>query len=365
MAEEQDQASKTEEATPKKLQDARKKGDVAKTADVAPLMAMTFSFMVLAIGGTYLARRMAEGMLPFVARPHDIPLDSLGGVMVLKQAAAAAAPVLLVVTFTAAAGGFLGNVIQHGFLWTGEKVKPDLKKLSPIKGMKRLFGIDGWVQFFKSVLKILAVGFLAWWILNPRFSELPGAALMDPAGILPTAVGILRALFIAVIAFMALTAGADFLWQRYRFLERMKMSRDELKQEHKSTEGDPLIKAKQRQMRMERSRRRMIQAVPTATVVIMNPTHYAVALLYEPGETAAPKCVAKGLDTLALKIREVAEASQVPVIEDAPLARALYAAIEVDEEIPTAHYEAVAKIIGFVMNKGKKRPQTVARPMRG
>ena len=171
----------------------------------------------------------------------------------------------------------------------------------------------------------------------------------------------IRALFIAVIVFMAITAGADFLWQRFRFLDRMKMTKDELKQEHKNTEGDPHIKAKLRQMRIERSRRRMMQAVPQATMVIMNPTHYAVALLYEEGKPAAPKCVAKGLDTLALKIREVAEAAGVPIVEDPPLARALYAAIEVDEEIPPAHFQAVAKVIGFILSKA--RPRQGARPL--
>ena len=165
----------------------------------------------------------------------------------------------------------------------------------------------------------------------------------------------LRSLFFGVLAFLALVAGFDWFWQRYRFMQRMKMTKEELKEDFKATEGDPRIKARIRQLRQERARRRMMQQVPKATVVVMNPTHYAVALRYEAGETAAPVCVAKGLDSLALRIREVAEANRVPVIEDAPLARALYATVEIDDVIPRQHYDAVARIIGFVMQTAKTR----------
>ena len=167
------------------------------------------------------------------------------------------------------------------------------------------------------------------------------------------AMDVLKRLVFAVAAFLLVVAGADWLWQRQRFMARMRMTKEELKEDFKQSEGDPHIKARQKQLRNERARRRMIQAVPEATVVVMNPTHYAVALKYDAGETPAPMCVAKGLDTLALKIREVAEANGVPVIEDPPLARALYATVEVDEVIPPAHYEAVAKIIGFIMSAGR------------
>jgi flagellar biosynthetic protein FlhB len=256
--------------------------------------------------------------------------------------------------------GIFGNVIQHGFLWTTEKLKPDLKKVSPLQGFKRIFGLDGWVQFAKSLLKIAVVTAIAWWVLNPRMGQIAQTSALEPSAILPITADILRALFFSVIALMAVTAGADWLWQRFRFMERMKMSKEELKQEFKSTEGDPLIKAKLKQMRAEKARRRMMQNVPKATVVITNPTHYAVALKYEFGQAAPPQCVAKGLDAVALKIREIAGEHGVPIIEDPPLARALYAAIDVDEMIPPAHYEAVAKIIGFVMNKAKGN----GRPMR-
>jgi flagellar biosynthetic protein FlhB len=155
--------------------------------------------------------------------------------------------------------------------------------------------------------------------------------------------------------------GADWFIQKQRFMARMRMSKEEQKEEFKNTEGDPHVKAKQKQLRAERARRRMMQAVPKATVVVMNPTHYAVALKYVQGEDAAPICVAKGMDAVALKIREVAKDSNVPVIEDPPLARALYAAVEIDDVIPAAHFEAVAKIIGFILRQSRRR--ATARPL--
>jgi flagellar biosynthetic protein FlhB len=163
----------------------------------------------------------------------------------------------------------------------------------------------------------------------------------------------------AVIALLATGAALDFIWQRQRFMTRMKMTKEELKEDFKQSEGDPHVKARQRQIRMERARRRMIQQVPKATVVVMNPTHYAVALRYEQGETPAPQCVAKGMDVVALKIREVAAEAGVPIIEDAPLARALYANVEIDQIIPQQHYEAVAKIIGFILAGRRQRARTL------
>ena len=350
---EEDKSSKTEDATPKKLEEARKKGDVAKTPDLSSVMSLFAVFGVIAVGGGYFMRRMTVDLLPFIEHPDAISLQDGAWPLVMTQVSRAAAlPLIAVLAAAAVAGGF-GNLIQSGFLWSPSKLAPDFKKVSPGAGFKRIFGIDGFVQFLKSILKISVVGFVAWSVLKPRFQEMSGLSALSPAAILPETGTIIKALFIAILALLTVTAGADWLWQRYRFAERMKMSKEEVKQDYKNTEGDPHIKAKLKQKRMEASRRRMIQAVPKATMVIMNPTHYAVALYYQAGETAAPKCVAKGLDALALKIRAIAEEHDVPVIEDPPLARALYAAIDVDDTIPPAHYEAVARIIGFIMNKAK------------
>jgi flagellar biosynthetic protein FlhB len=176
---------------------------------------------------------------------------------------------------------------------------------------------------------------------------------------LPFCLEVLKRLVFAVAALTLSIAAVDWLWQRQRFMARMRMSHQEIKEDFKNTDGDPHVKARQKQIRIERARRRMMQAVPTATVVVMNPTHYAVALKYDAGETPAPICVAKGMDSLALKIRSVAEEAGVPVIEDPPLARALYAAVDIDEMIPAAHYEAVAKVIGFILGAARRRARSL------
>jgi flagellar biosynthetic protein FlhB len=208
--------------------------------------------------------------------------------------------------------------------------------------------------FLKSLAKVFATGAIAWWVLKPHMPQLAALAELEPAAMLPFLADILRRLMFAILGFLLVVAGVDWFWQRQRFMSRMRMTKEEIKEDFRQSEGDPHVKAKQKQIRTERARRRMMQAVPSATVVIMNPTHYAVALKYVQGEDDAPLCVAKGLDSLALKIREVAEAAAVPIIEDPPLARALYAAVEVDDMIPTAHYEAVAKIIGFILGTGRR-----------
>lgn len=360
MADE-DASSKTEEPTAKKLEDARKKGDVAKTQDLPQLFSLAAVAGVILMGGGWLATDMTEKLLPFIAHPEAMDLSGTGGVGIAQQATMAAMPALIVVMVAAALAGMAGNLVQHGLLFTGEKVKPDFKKVSPLEGFKRIFGPDGLVQFIKSFLKIAATGAVTWLVLKPHAHEMQALAAADPAAMLPVTMALTKALFFAVLSFMLVTAGGDWLWQRARFMKRMRMSREELKDEYKQSDGDPHIKAKRKQMQMEVSRRRMMQSVPNATVVVMNPTHYAVALRYEAGETAAPECVAKGMDDLALRIRALAEESGVAVIEDPPLARALYATTEIDKAIPEAHYQAVAKIIGFVMSQKRATRATTLR----
>ncbi|WP_332768502.1 flagellar biosynthesis protein FlhB [Phenylobacterium sp.] len=354
MAEENDAASKTEEPTPGKLQKAREKGDVVKTPDLALLASFAGAASVLAIAGGWMSNNLANALLPFIAHPQNMSLENGGGVEIARHAMLAAAPILLSVLVVAALLGTGGNLIQTGFMYSPDKLKPDWKKVSPMGGLKRMLGPDGLMQFFKSLVKIIIVAWVGYVVVKPYVAPMQGLSAMDPAAILPFVIEILRKLVFAVAGLMLVIAGFDWFWQRQRFMKKMMMTKEELKEEFKNTEGDPHIKAKRRQIQIQRSRRRMMAAVPTATMVIMNPTHYAVALKYEPGETAAPQCVAKGMDAVALKIRALAEDAGVPVIEDAPLARALYAAVELDDFIPATHYEAVAKLIGFIMQTGRR-----------
>ena len=364
MAEENDPSSKTEEATPRRLEEARRQGNVAKSADLATWATMAGVASAVAVAGGWLARDLALKLLPFLAQPDAFVLENGGAVEVFRLALNAAAPALLVVLGMGVACGVAGNLLQHGFLWTTSRLAPDLSRLSPMSGFGRLFGIDGLMHFLRSIVKLAIVGVVAWIVLKPHAAEFAGLSRMDLAALLPFAAGILKSLAFAILVFLGVAAGLDFLWQQQRFRQRMRMSREELKDEHRQSEGDPQVKARIRKIRTERARRRMMQAVPKATVVIANPTHYAVALKYEQGETEAPICVAKGTDLVALKIREIAEEARVPVVEDPPLARALYAAVEIDQAIPVDHYQAVAKVIGFVLSQAKKRsrPRRPPRP---
>jgi flagellar biosynthetic protein FlhB len=359
MAENENGASKSEEATPRRLEEARKEGDVPKSNDLAQVCALAGAFGAVAMAGGGMAHSLAESLLPFIAHPESIQLEGGGGQAVAQQVMLAAAPALVTVLGVTMLAGIAGNVVQHGVLFTTAKLRPDLSKLSPAEGFKRVFGIDGLMNFLRSLLKVLLVSAVAWWVLAPHAAELPGLVTMAPVDMLIYSASLARSLMFAVLALLALGAVLDFIWQRQRFMQRLRMTKEEVKEDFKQSEGDPHVKARQRQIRMDRARRRMIQQVPKATVVVMNPTHFAVALRYEQGETPAPQCVAKGADAVALRIREVAEEAGVPVIEDPPLARALYANVEVDQIIPHQHYEAVAKIIGFIL-AGKRRPRARA-----
>jgi len=347
--------SRTEEATPRKLEEARRRGDVAKSHDVPQFASLAGASAAVAICGGWMARNMANELAPFIAHPDAFTLADGGAVEVGKKAVMTALPLMLAVFGAASAAGVAGNLVQTGFLFSPSKLAPDLSRLSLADGFGRLFGVDGLVQFGKSLVKIGLTGFVAWLVLKPHLREFETLPTLEPMAILPLSIRLMRALIMAVLGLMGAGAVIDWVWQRQRFLQRMRMSKEEVKEDFRQTEGDPHVRARLRQIRLERSRRRMMQAVPTATVVVMNPTHYAVALRYVQGETAAPQCVAKGIDSLALKIREVAEEHKVAVVEDPPLARALYATVEVDQTIPREHYEAVAKVIGFVLQAAQRR----------
>jgi flagellar biosynthetic protein FlhB len=359
MAETKDGGTKSEDATPRRIEEARKEGDVPKSMELAQVCALAGTFAALAMGGGAMARGMAAQLLPFIAHPEAIQIGGTGGQAVSWQVMMAAAPVLMSVLGATMLAGIGGNVLQHGVLFTTAKIKPDLSKLSLGAGLKRVFGIDGLMNFLRAFLKVLLVSAVAWWVLAPHARELPGLITVEPLGVLSYSVDVGRSLMLAVLALLGVGALLDFIWQRQRFLTRMRMTKEELKEDLKQSEGDPHVRARQRQIRMGRARKRMIQQVPKATVVVVNPTHYAVALRYEQGETPAPECVAKGVDAVALRIREVAEEAGVPVIEDPPLARALYANVEVDEIIPQQHYEAVAKIIGFILAGRRRRARAL------
>jgi flagellar biosynthetic protein FlhB len=257
--------------------------------------------------------------------------------------AAIGVPLLMLVLAAVA-----GNMLQHRLVWSAESLKPKFSKLSPAAGFKRIFGKQAAANFLKGLGKLIVLGVVMGTILWPERHRMEAMVRLDPAAMLGATTSLTIHLLGAVVAALAIIAIGDYFFQYRSWFQRQKMSLQEIKEEFKQSEGDPHIKGKIRQLRQQRAKKRMMAAVPKASVIITNPTHYSIALSYERG-MSAPICVAKGVDNLAFKIREIAREHDIPIVENVPLARALYATVEIDQEIPTEHYHAVAEVIGYVM----------------
>mgnify|MGYP003629630548 CR=1 FL=1 len=348
MAEEDD-SQKTEDPTSKKLEDARKKGQVPVSKEVGNFMLLFGGGLVLMMLGPSMAEAVRDLSLGFIdvsraGMPILFKDVMLGMLWVLGI------PFVLLVFFAAA-----GHLLQNGLVVAVDRIEPKPEKLNPLKGLKNQFSMKTMVEFVKNVSKLLLVGVVLTLVIMPELVDVELYPQIPLALTLERLYDMIVILLIATISLTAVIAGLDFAYQRYEFNKQMKMSKQEIKDEYKQTEGSPEIKAKVRQIRMQRAQQRMMSNVPDADVVITNPTHFAVALKYDIDTMGAPMCVAKGQDNIALKIREVAEENGVTVMENPPVARALFATVEIDQEVPPEHYKAVAEIISFVFRqKGKK-----------
>lgn len=356
MAEDQDKSQQTEEPTAKRLEQARENGDVVKSAELTTFILLGGGTLAVAMFGKYTSMGLAQTLSLFLQQPDAMSVDGAGLAammrLLLPQLALALGPFFMVMIIASLAGHMLQSLPSVSF----DKIAPDFSKVSPMAGFKRLFGAEGWMNLLKGLAKIAVVGLAIWTQLWPERGSLEGMLNQSTITVLHDMSRLLFKVLMASLAALAVIAGLDYFWQRMRFMSRNRMSKQEIKEEYRQNEGDPTIKAKIRQLRHDRARKRMMAAVPKATVVIMNPTHYAVALKYESGKMAAPVCVAKGVDALALRIRAVAEENDVPVVENPPLARALHAAIEVDDPVPPEHFKAVAQVIGYVLRLQGKLP---------
>ena len=351
----QDDSSKTEEPTQKKLDEALKKGDVAKSQELPTVLLLFGAAMIIMLASGSVCLGLAKSLQGIFANASDIPTDG-GHLRILAMQIIKAVLAALAVPFSGfIVSGVIGHLVQHRFVFSAEAITPKFSKVSPLAGLKRLFSSQSLVNFVKGLAKIIIVGtaiFITLWPERNRFETLIGT---DVAAILPLASMLILKMLTAVLVAMVLIAILDFMYQRSKWYNRQKMTVQELKEEYKQQEGNPEIKAKLKQIRRDKARRRMISEVPKAAVIITNPTHYAVALQYEKG-MQAPICLAKGVDNVALKIREIATENNIPIVENVPLARALHAAIDLGDEVPTEHYKAVAEVIGYVMNmKNRKR----------
>ncbi len=349
MAEDQDQSQKTEEPTQRKLDEARKKGQVATSREVNNALMISAASAFVALLSPGIAEDLTSAFIPFLQIPHQFPattgdLQSLATEHLKDVGLALLFPALLFLSAAITAG-----IIQNGLVVSSEPLKPKLEKLSPISGAKRLFSLKSLVEFVKGLFKISLIGAAVVALLWPETARVIQTTDIELIAVMAILQELTVKLLVGVTALVLVIALLDLLYQRFEHQKQLRMSRKDLMDEYKQTEGDPHIKAKLKSLRAERARQRMMAEVPSATVVITNPTHFSVALFYETGGMAAPRAVAKGVDSLALRIRELAQEHHVPIVENPPLARALFASVELGEEIPPEHYQAVAEVIGFVM----------------
>ena len=355
MADEQDDTENSEEPTQKRLDEALERGDVVKSQEVNTWFVLGAATLILLSFSSTMSAGITRMLGGLLANAHQIPVDGRGLVAVMQTLGAGTIAAIALPFGVLMLAAVAGNIVQHRLVWSGESLKPKLSKISLGAGFKRLFSKIALMNFVKGLIKLALVGAIMTVILWPKRNQLDGLVTMDPAVVLLLTRALSLDVLGAVVALLAIIAAADYLFQYRQWYNRLKMSLQELKDEFKQTDGDPHIKAKIRQLRLERSKKRMMAAVPQASVIITNPTHYAVALQYDRG-MAAPVCLAKGLDNIALKIREVAAKHNIPIVENPPLARALHATVEIDEEVPPEHYKAVAEVIGYVMRlKGGMR----------
>ena len=355
MAEDGDDEQKTEEPTQKRLDEALKKGNIANSREVGSFL-MMFS---LAITVAWFSPKMmvAAGHLltPFIERPDSLPVDANGLGHLLQDTVFGGAGIVVGPIIAAVAAAIAGGLLQHGLVISAEPIIPKFSKLSPIAGLKRIFSAKTLVEFIKNLMKIGVVGWVAYSAVYSHLGHLRQLPDTTTEGMLIFLALLAKRIVIGAAIVMFFIALMDVIYQRYQHTKSLRMTKQEIKDEYKQSEGDPMIKGRLRRLRAERAKKRMMTAVPTADVVITNPTHFAVALKYDTGIMAAPMVVAKGQDLIALKIREIATAHNVPIVENPPLARALFSSAEVDKEIPYTHYEAVAKVISYVYQlKGKK-----------
>lgn len=354
MAEDEDDSQKTEDPTRKKLDDARKRGQVALSREVNNWIMLLAGTLLVGVATSGIMSRLTQHLRTYIEFSHDLPGPPGGFSVTLGQSlweiiAIIGLPLLLLM-----AAALIGPFAQVGPLFAPESLKPDLSKVSPIKGWKRLFSVRALVEFAKGLIKITIVGAVGYILIAPFFGRADHLVGMPIPLMLDEMHALVIRMLTGMLVVLLVVAVIDVTYQRLEHYKKMRMTKQEVKDEYRQSEGDPHVKAKLKQLRAEKARQRMMQAVPQADVVITNPTHYAVALKYKPEEMDAPQCIAKGADDVALRIREIAREHNIVIYESPPLARVLHDTVELDEFIPAEHYKAVAEVISYVFRlKGR------------
>ncbi|MBS9479311.1 EscU/YscU/HrcU family type III secretion system export apparatus switch protein [Ancylobacter radicis] len=354
MSEDNDKESKTEEASEKKISDAVEKGNIPFSKEATLFASLMGILVSLSFFAGPQSAALTQGLARFIDNPGGFRLTtSEDATNILWMAFDVGARFLLPIVIVLSVAGVVAALAQNTPRMVGERIRPQWSRVSPMGGWKRLFGRQGQMEFLKSLFKFGAISLVCGLLLFSGQDSITAALSSDPvlvpSMLLGLAVRLISAVCVATIALV----GVDLVWSRLHWKAELRMTKQEVKDEFKQAEGDPMVKARIRSIAQERARHRMMNAVPRASIVLANPTHYAIALYYDRQKGGAPLVLAKGTDLIALKIRSVAESHGIPVVEDRALVRAMYDAIEVDQWIPAEFYRPIAKILYFIYARGK------------
>jgi flagellar biosynthetic protein FlhB len=339
---------KTEKATPKKKQDSRKKGQVAKSMEIPGAFILFFSFLAMYLFSPFYKERIYKfftvGFNEYLY--WDVTAQNITTLFVqlIYEGLIFMSPIFIIVIVIA----ILGNFVQFGFLVSTDPLKPKLSKLNPIEGVKKIFGLRALVELLKSMIKLTVVGsvvYITLWNEIDTILKLSQMSLQDTLGYVANITVLLGMLIGLILIALSIF---DYMYQKYEYEKNLKMSKQDIKDEYKKSEGDPLIKGKIREKQRRMAMQRMMQDIPKADVVITNPTHFAIAIQYDPSEMEAPIVLAKGMDFIALKIKEAAKEHGIVLMENKPLARALYDQVEIGGSIPHDLFQAVAEVLAYV-----------------
>ncbi|GIL41513.1 flagellar biosynthesis protein FlhB [Roseiterribacter gracilis] len=354
MAEGGDEEGRTEDPTSRRLEEARAKGNIPISKELNNWFVFLSAGLMMMILVPSAARDLAVVLRPFLAQPEAFATDRFALGRVLMDALMSAAKSVGLILLLFFISGLSSSLMQAGFNISGESLKPNLSKINPLKGFGRIFSSKSVIELLKAIAKLSVVSIIVVATMLPSFGGIERFVSIDISDFL----GEFRTMTLkavgGVLAIMTLVAAVDLFFVRWSWWKSLKMSKQEVKDEYKQSEGSPEVKQRQRQLRFDKARRRILQAVPKADVVITNPTHFAVALQYDPEKMQAPVVVAKGVDFLAAKIREIAKEHDITITENPPLARAIYATVDIDHPIKEEHYRAVAEVISYVFKLKRK-----------
>lgn len=352
----QDKHSKTEEATPKRLRDSRKKGQISKSGDLNSAVSFLVFALLLGALGDYLLTNSIEFITLALSQDVGKGLTQANVGAILVQNVMKILLIFMPFGLIAVFIGVVTNVVQVGFLFTAEPLKPDFKRLNPIEGMKNIFSKKALFNMFKSIMKLLIVTYLTYTGLQKVMKPIMNLGGVGVEKLFGFFMDTVSTLSVSIATFMIILGVIDFIFQKKDYKKNLMMTKQEIKDEYKQMEGDPKIKSKRQQRQREMSMARTMQSVEASTVIITNPTHIAIALRYEQGKDEAPVVMAKGLDYMAMKIREKAKEEGIPIIENKPLARSMYYKVEPGSSVPVEMYQAIAEILAlvFTMNKNKR-----------